>query len=216
MKLSILFLVILIPIDSFGSVLATDDFNRADSTGLGLNWTKPVAATNQFNVSGNKAIPANFSSGDSYDAYSAITWPNDQYSKVKVTVSGTSGSEQGMGPSVRMDLVLKTVYTAVADHAASNNVALDKIVNNTGTNLGLVTQAFTDGDYFQIQSVGTTISVIYGGSTIISVSDAAIGSGYAGMRYSTAETSASGDDWEGGDLAAAAVPFLPRQVIISQ
>lgn len=204
---------------SFGAVLASDSFTRADSTGLGGNWGQANNALNQFDISGNKAIPHNFSSGDSDSYYSAITWPNDQYSKVKVTVNGTSGGGSGLGPGVRIAGPSggHSLFCVVTDHAASGNTHLIKRVTGSFVDLGNATQSFTDGDYFEIQAIGTTLNVVYGGSTIISTTDSANSSGYAGIYFSTSETSASGDDWEGGDFTSAGgeVPFR-RQLVVTE
>lgn len=200
-------LLLFLATPSWGAVLASDNFNRGDSTGLGANWAQQPGSGNQFDISSLKAVPHSASSGDSISQYTAFgAFPNDQYAKVKVTVNGTSGGGSGLGTAVRMSGSANTLYGFVADHAASGNVHIFKRISGSFVDLVNVTQAFTDGDYFEFRAQGTTLSVIYNGSTILSTTDPDIASGLPGIYFSTAETSASGDDWEAGDFTVAAAP----------
>jgi hypothetical protein len=96
-----------------------------------------------------------------------------------------------------------TCYRLIGDHAASVNFSIDKFVSGTFTNLGTRTQAFSDGDLVYLEVQGTTLVAKVAGSQLgASITDSAIASGKAGISFSSTETSASLDDWEGGDFAA--------------
>lgn len=188
--------------------LATDNFNRAnDATGLGANWTT-ASSPNKWTVSSNQAVPSAFSGGDSVSYYSAIAWPNDHYSKAQLTANGTS-TDAGPGLLVRKASTSSedTFYWTTANHAATNNVDMYKVVSTTFTLIQRATQAYTDGDTFEMDAQGTTLRAIYvtGSSTAISTTDSAIGSGNAGLAYSSTITSAAADNWEGGDFTVAGV-----------
>lgn len=191
------------------SALATDSFDRADG-GLGANWT---VLKGSWSISGNKAVPGSFSTPDASAIYSGVTWPNDQYAKAKCTVTGTSGSDAGIGVCVRAALNAGSFngYVLAVDHAASGNVGLFKNTGPIGTytHLATATQAFTDGDTFELQAQGTTITVKYNGTTIgaMTTTDSSLATGSAGLYFSTAETSASANDWEGGDFSGATTAY---------
>lgn len=184
------------------SVLATDDFNRANETPLAGNWTTVTSETNS-NLSSNTVVPSVLSN-DSTVYRNDITPPNDQYSQAKITVNNNSGGGIGQGVAVRVATGARTYYRVVADHAASNNVELGAMVAGTFTPIWTRTQAFTDGDTFRLEVQGTTLRVYRNGVQIGADStDSNIASGRFGLSYSSTATSASADDWEGGDFAGA-------------
>jgi hypothetical protein len=190
------------------SALASDNFNRGDSTGLGANWTG--IGGGGFDVSGNKAVP-HLLSGDQHSVYTAISWPNDQYSLAKITVTGTAGTDQGVGVCVRFSSTVVTGYRLVIDHASpGTNVHLIEMTSGTGNILASWSQAFTDGDTFSLEVQGTTLTVKYNGSVLGTATDSAHAAGNAGLAYSSTETSASVDDWEGGDFASSTYPLAPK------
>ncbi len=190
--------------------LASDNFNRADTGSLGANWTDGGEA-HHFIISGNKAACDVYSGGDTGGYYSGITWPNDHYSKVKITGSGTGiGGGVGWGLLVRKNAGTGTAwYRFVINHAASGNYELLKRDSGGSyTSLDVGTQAFTDGDYIELDAVGTSISAYRITTLIVSHVDSTNTTGNAGMGYSsTADTpQPTGDDWEGGDFSAGDLP----------
>lgn len=193
-------------------VIATDNFNRANETPLsgGGNWS--VGTDNPWNLSSNIAVPSSVSSDDAMH-YTAGTWPNDHYSKADLTVSGTGGLQQGVGLTVRGTTAATTYYRAVTDHAASNNVSISKMVNGVYTNLALVTSSWTDGSTWELDAQGTSLTFKRAGSTILTATDASIASGKPGIILSSNVTSASLDNWEGGDFSAGAHVIAIGQVV---
>lgn len=182
------------------TALATDNFNRANGSGLGANWTVPALGAVAFNISSNTAVPSDLSGSDDFEVYTGVAFPGNHYSKAALTVNGTGGSGQGNGLVVRQITTDGTGYRFVVDHAASSNGRLEKKVGYTGTTLQTITQAWSDGDIWELDANGSTISVLLNGVSKISVTDAANAGGGPGLSFSTADTSASTDNWEGGDF----------------
>ena len=199
------------------TALATDNFNRANAATLGANWTVLSSPTTHYEVVSNVAALVGGSLGDDcVDYYNAVSFPNDQYSQAKLTVTGTGGGGSGVGLCVRKASgSTNTYYRMVADHAGSNNVEIGKKVAGAYTNLGNRTSSFTDGALFYLEVQGTTILAKNAGTTMgASITDSAIASGSAGLAYSSTETSASSDDWEGGDFAAGGGATVARRLTL--
>lgn len=183
------------------TALATDNFNRADANPIGGNWTT-ANNHNAMQIVSNTCQPSSLLV-DCGAYYNAITWPDDQYAQVKVTVNST-GTGVGIGLFCRQAAAANTCYRLVASHAASNNIELGKFVTGTFTGIWTRTQAFTDGDILRLEVQGTTLRAYFNGAQIgADTTDSSIASGNAGIAYSSA-TSATTllDDWEGGDFAS--------------
>lgn len=194
--------------------LAFDNFNRADAANLGANWTNGGGGSNGGRkVLGNTSVHAgSFATSDSWVHYSGRTWGNDQYSQGKVTVVGTTGGQAGEGVMVRSSGSARTHYRLVVDHKATQNFSLQKFVAATLTDLGQITQAFTDGDTIRLSVQGTTLAVTLNGVPVVgfTTTDSGVTTGSPGLSFSSAETSASVDDWEAGDLSDVEIMGRPR------
>lgn len=179
------------------SVLALDNFDRANADPIGGNWTDDGDG-DHFKIVSNAATYTN-SGFDAAAHYNALTFPANHYSQVAVTVNVTS-TGVGLGPSVRA-ATSKNYYRLVAGHAASSNVELAKKVAGTYTQLWVRTSSFTDGAIFYLEAIGTTLVARNGGVAIgASATDSSLASGQPGIVYSSVVTSGSVDNWEGGDF----------------
>jgi hypothetical protein len=211
MKKLLLLLLLCSPIEA--ATLATDNFNRADAD-VGANWASPA---NGWLIVSNVAVPETLGS-DCIAAYDAgITWPADQYSQAKVTVTGTAGSP---GVVVRTTAATDTLYWAVVNHGASNNVEVGRKVSGAYTFIASRTTTWVDGDVLRLEVSGTgaarILKVFKNGTQLgANIADASggIDSGKPGIGYSSSATAASVDDWEGGSLTAASsvVPIIMSQ-----
>lgn len=184
------------------SVLATDNFNRADG-GLGANWATQTG-NGAPQIGSNKAR-TNAVGTDSVARYSAISWPNDQYAKQKTI---TLGASHGNGPCTRCASAANTYYGSYVDGAygAGASFTTFKCIAGTHSNLATGTKLVATGDVIELRAVGTAISgyinsVLQLGPT----TDSAISAGDAGILVfvdsgTTADSEA--DDWEGGDFGA--------------
>lgn len=190
------------------AVLATDNFNRANETPLsgGGNWSLSFA-DNPWDLSANVVVPRVINN-DCIMHYTAGTWPNDHYSKADLTVNATVGGDQGVGLTVRGSTTATTYYRAVADHAASGNVSIAKMVAGAHTTLATTTSSWTDGATWELDVQSTTLTFKRAGSTIATTTDASIASGKPGIALSSNVTSASLDNWEGGDFTSTAASLV--------
>lgn len=186
------------------SLLATDNFDRADQSPLAGNWT--ATDPTPLDLVSNHVRPSTLvTDGGAY--YSAIAWPDDQYSKANLSVRGTEAEERGVGLLVRQSATAVTHYWLVVDHAESGNVAIDKAIDGDYTNLATFTEEWTDGDEWELRVVGPTLQAFRNGNQVgTNITDYAIASGSAGLVYSSTETSAAIDNWEGGSAVTAGPP----------
>lgn len=192
------------------SILASDNFNRADGT-LASPWAVVQAGRN-FLISSN-AIVAEFLSQDTCWHYDGgVTWPDDQYSAAKISVTGSGGV--GYGVATRAPTSGTTThYRCVVDQGASNNIEFGKKVAGTFTLLANRTTAWTNGDVLKVVSSGSTHQIFQNGVQLgADISDSAIASGKPGMTYSSTATGGGIDDWEGGDLGGGSksIPIMVR------
>lgn len=187
------------------SVLATDNFNRANAANLGANWT---VITNAFAIASNEAQAAS-GAAPHENYYNAVTWPNDQYSQVVVGTVVETTVDKGVGPAVRI--------TAGGDLyflAGGGDARVYKRIGGTYTQLGTTGAAVATGDVLYLEVQGTTLIAKKNGSSICGspITDSALSAGNAGMwGYSDAAVLARADNWEGGDFAggAAALSIAP-------
>lgn len=182
------------------AVLATDTFDRANADPIGGNWTT-AGTYAALKIASNVAVPSN-QGADGAAYYNAISWPNDQYSQLKVT-GGTGGSGVGFGALTRQATgATNTNYRCVVDRGATNNVEMGKTVAGTFTSLKSFSNTWVDSDVLRLESQGTSHRIYRNGTQIsTTATDSAIASGNAGMFYSSDEAS-TGNDWEGGDFTS--------------
>lgn len=184
--------------------LASSAFTGADENPLseGSVWSA-ISGVAQFKRLTNAAVPTSFVA-DCASVYTGIVWPANHYSRANLTVTGTGGAAQGVGLYIRADNAVITNYRFVVDHAASNNASLDRYNTSTRTNLAQWTQAFTDGDQFTLAIQGSKLYVFDknlvlvrrfdDGANLLSLTE------QPGLAFSSNETSASIDNWEGGSF----------------
>lgn len=216
MKKLFVFLLLLLfsPKVLSAATLATDNFNRADQSNM-TNW---LNTADHWQVVSNTSTPTSFGS-DALSVYDgSVSWPADQYSQAKLTVTSTLGGGRGPGVVVRAVTTGPSYYRAVLDHAASNNVEVGRMVSGTYTVLTNRTTTWVDGDVLRLEVTGTgasrVLKIFRNGTQLgADIADASGGIDAAnrpGLGFSSSVTSASADDWEGGSMAAGGtvVPVL--------
>lgn len=187
-------------------VTETDDFNRADGSGLGANWT---AQEGQIDILSNTAFwntgtPFYFRNTQSWsnDQYSEITLKNSSmgaldYSAVTVRASGTAGSSNR--------------YECMADGGGSD-ARLRKLVTGSYTNLDTDSVAFATNDVIRLEVTGTSLTCKKNGATILTGTDSDLASGSPGFGtpFNGGGHDSQWDDWSGGDLGGGGSPsFVP-------
>lgn len=187
------------------STLASDDFNRANSLGLGTDWSNN---SGQFDVISNQAWPNN-AGGDAGHIWNTPAFADDQWAQVSIAdIDNGSGpgTDTGGGLQLRADGTGDNFYRIVANNCASGNVGVAKFVGGVYSNIAIFSASPIPsvGDVLFAQVVGTKISVYINGVLVGEVNDSDITSGQAGIASSGPHDTKL-DDWSAGDVLVGAV-----------
>lgn len=181
------------------TALFTDNFNRANSTGISnANWTTATGANASVNIVSNEAACI---VGDICSNYiNSIVWPNDQYAKCSVGTVVETVTDNGVGPMVRMAAGAQTGYLGQGN---THETKLYKAVATAFTQLGINGPAVTTGDVLELRAQGTTLTLLLNGTAICGtpLTDASIAAGNAGIWLSSPGQQDSLDNFEAGDFS---------------
>lgn len=194
------------------SVLATDDFNRANNADLGANWT-PISDGNSggdnFTITSNAAVSTGPDAADCCEGYTGISWPNDQWSEVTYGTAGADALGAGDGPCVRTVAGTPSTFDYYRLIASGAGWELGKFVDGAFTSIASgAGTTWADGDRAYLEVQGTTLIVKKnttngaGGTTVTTQTDSSIASGNPGIAHSTSDTASKIDSWQGGDFVA--------------
>lgn len=184
------------------TTLASDNFNRADGTSLGANWTvqvardSPAIGTNEATVAASPLTPA-------WAYYSGTSFPADQWAEGVIGSRVHPGADEGAGPSVRMTSTGSAYGYFVQGGATDTRLYLYNGVNGY-TQLGTTAGSVGSGDTLRLEIVGTSLTVKKNGSTYITATDSTLSTGAAGLWLTGASLATSGslDSWQAGDFEA--------------
>lgn len=187
------------------SVLATDNFDRADAGTLGANWTKAGdqgGGDPDMSISSNQAATT-LGYGATYCMiYTGVACPDDHYSQVKLI---NSLSVHAVAARVTG---FDNCYLYGRGHGvwggSTTVYRLWKVVAGTPTDLGAGSIALAAGDDIKISAQGTTIKGFVNGVEDISVTDSSLTGGDFGIYVFATSAAARFDDWEGGDFSSGA------------
>lgn len=179
---------------------ATDTFNRADENPLsgGGVWTNGAVA---MKVLSNVATPTTL--GSDCDAwYTGVTWGNDQSSSAKLSMTGGALT---LGPGLLVRATTSSDKYRLACSHASPGMDLARILGGVYTPLQQITQAWVDGDTWELRVTGpasaAVLKVFLNGALVSTFTDnSTLASGKPGIAYSAASTTATMDDWVGTDV----------------
>lgn len=198
--------------------IATDNFNRSS---LGTsNWAQlNTALGGDVKITASTKIVGQFALQSVHQAcvarwIGAGTFTSDQYSKVAIDTIANVSTNSGIGAVCRASSdtgANKDFYELYVDGGViGGNVyltSLAKWVNGTRTVLYSNNETWVNTDTVELECEGTTIRGMRNGSSLGSswiVTDSSIATGNPGVT--TAGTGIIiGDDWEGGNIAAADV-----------
>jgi len=166
-----------------------DNFNRADETPLGGNWSTHAGVGNGCGLFSNQVIGNN--AGLACSFWNATTFPDNQYSQIVVVGTGSVGPAVRIRTSVQYDAYV--VYMPV-----SGTVTIYRIQNGTLTSLSTPNFAFAAGDVIRLTVVGTLLTVYKNGVSQGSVTDTVLATGSAGVFGDSASVVA--DNWSGGSI----------------
>lgn len=184
----------------------SDDFNRADNSDIGANWTVVTSEQPFRIVSQVVDCTLGSESNDHCERYSGVSWTANQSSECKVVCSATEGPGSGFGVVVRASDSTRSYYRLVINGDGEWEMG----VNNSGTFTALSsgTTTFSSGAIIKLSATGTGTSTVlvstYNGSQINSFQHnmgggSPINSGWPGISYSSATVSGTIDDWRGID-----------------
>lgn len=186
------------------SVLASDDFTRADAANLGANWTNkrnsPGIVSNQVDIT---------TTADTNVAYhNASTPPADAWCQGKAIVVPSSGITVGVG--VRLGTAANPEgYWGGGDgfNTGDANRRLWKVVVSTWTSIASEGVNVAANDILYCEAQGTTVKLFVNGVEELSVTDASLNSGRGGvyLAHGTANVALL-DDWSVGDFLGTPVP----------
>lgn len=193
------------------TVIASDNFNRADNTSLGSNWTT-LSSASAPRIASNAVEPLGTGFADSVSRWSADSFPNDQYSQVSITTLNTDTNKAG-GPCARASSSALTHYVTFGRGplGASATLALRKVIAGSSTQFSATTKTINSGAVLRLEVSGTNLTAYINSVSQATATDSAISSGSAGL-YLFADTGvitdAVIDNWEGGDLGGQDTPEL--------
>lgn len=183
------------------TALATDNFTRANSTGMSnASWTTASGANASANIVSNEAACISGDICSNY--YSGFVWQNAQYVKCVIGSVVETVTDNGAGPMARMATGAQTGYLVQGN---THETRLYKAIAGAFTQLGSDGPAVTTGDVLEIDANGTSLTVFKNGTAICGtpVTDSSITSGNAGFWLSSPGQQISIDNWDAGDFNVA-------------
>lgn len=191
------------------SVVATDNFNRANG-GLGANWADLRPAVGTLVISTNQVTAA--TSGVSR-WIGAGTFTDNQYaSLILTTVQFGSTARIGVLARASAGTDAARDYYQYFHQDDGDLAVLQKVVDGVETTLDSRASTFAVNDRIDIEVEGTTIRGLKNGTVLVSVTDAALATGTPGAMVKNS-SELFGDDWEGGNLTAAAATLMAQGVM---
>ena len=179
-----------------GPTSASDNFNRANGP-LGANWTD--ISDGGLAISSNAVIGK--AAALTGDMWTANTFTSDQYSQVQVTSTQLSGG-MWVGPAVRAQASGQTAYVGIYYwNSGSPVLELFKRISGGWTQIGSTysSGALAAGTVLEVAAVGSKVSFLLNGSTVISVTDTSVTGGAPGIM---AFSNATAGNWSGGNAAS--------------
>jgi len=186
------------------STLATDAFTRANAVLNTSPWSA-VSTQGTMSISSNTAVPTD-GTHDAAARYSNITWPNNQWAQANISPNSAGGGS-GYGILLRCSSSAITYYRCVCDKAASNNMEIGYFSAGTFNSLAVRSITVVTNSVLYVEIQGTQIVVKVDSTTVTPAipTNATIGSGQAGISYSSDESGGSMDNFSGGDFATTRV-----------
>jgi len=175
------------------NTMGEDNFERADETPIGGNWSTDSVFTPGLRLLTN-ALQGG-SAGNALSYWNAFTPADDQFSQVRALVLGTNTD---FGPTTRGDAA-GSAYIALANTGAEG---LAKFTAGTYTSLASVpiTPNLAIGDILRLEVEGSTLRMYRNGILLGSTTDTSFTTGKTGVH--AFPTNSRLNDWRGGDLTS--------------
>lgn len=198
------------------TILADDNFNRADNTDLGAAWDAGYTGATNAQIVNNRVRPSVLFT-DCAESYNAVALPNDQWGQCTIaTIAGTVGN----APRICLRMANPASFTFY-EYTAFKNVPakqsrLAKWITGAFTELAFENvTTWSNGDVLYADAVGTALELHRNGNqtALLTATDSAITSGRAGLivNLDTGGNLADCeiDDWQAGGFTtpSAATPY---------
>ena len=153
---------------TLAGIAASDNFNRADG-GLGVNWAKPVSASEQTLVIVNNGVTPDIENAHCYAYWTRDKFSQNQYSQVRI---GDLGPWNGV--IVRAQSIIDRFYLAVVFGASDYRIYLRKdglyYLLSTGN-----TETWVTGDIIRLEAAGLNpvqLRLLRNGNPVLTCTDA--------------------------------------------
>jgi len=180
-------------------VAATDDFNRADGE-LGVNWAKPVPASEQTLVIANNEVTPDIEGAHCYAYWIGNMFSQDQYSQVRISNVGPWN-----GVIARAQPIIDRFYMAFVFGPNDYRLYLRKDGLYYDLSNGN-TETWVAGDIIRLEASGLNpvqLALLRNGNPVLTYTDTTekLTGGSPGIGiYSPFGDHLAIDDWEGGNL----------------
>jgi chitodextrinase len=178
---------------------ASDNFNRADG-GLGVNWAKPVPASEQTLVIVNNQVTPNIENAHCYAYWTRDTFSQDQYSQMQIINMGPWN-----GVIVRAQSTIDRFYMAFVFGDNDYRIYLRKDGLYYSLSTGS-TETWLAGDIIRLEAAGLNpvqLRLLRNGNPVLTYTDTTenLLGGSPGIGiYSPTGDHLAIDNWEGGNL----------------
>jgi len=186
---------------------ASDNFNRADG-GLGVNWAKPVPASEQTLVIVSNQVTPDIENGHCYAYWIGNTFSQDQYSQVQISNVGPWN-----GVIVRAQPAIDRFYVAFVFGANDYRLYLRKDGLYYSLSTGS-TETWVAGDIIRLETSGLNpvqLRLLRNGNSVLTYTDATenLVGGSPGIGiFSPLGDHLAIDNWEGGNLGLMGIPGM--------
>jgi hypothetical protein len=178
---------------------ASDNFNRVDG-GLGVNWVKPLPASEQTLVIVTNQVTPDIENAHCYAYWTNDTFSQDQYSQVQIINVGPWN-----GVIVRAQSTIDRFYMAFVFGANDYRLYLRKDGLYYSLNTGS-TETWVAGDIIRLEAAGLNpvqLTLLRNGNPVLTYTDSTenLVGGSPGIGiYSPSGDHLTIDNWEGGNL----------------
>jgi hypothetical protein len=190
---------------------AADDFNRADGQ-LGLNWAKPVPASEETLVIVNNEVTPDIDGAHCYAYWIGNTFSQDQYSQVRLSDIGNWN-----GVIARAQSAVDRFYMAFVFGPNDYRLYLRKDGLYYTLNVG-GTETWVPGDVIRLEAVGLNpvqLTLFRNGNPVLTYTDTTenLVGGSPGIGiWSPYQENRAVDDWEGGSVGMQGIFVQQTQV----
>ena len=159
-----------------GPLLVTDDFNRADNTSLGSNWTETGNVTASLSISGNSIVHNNSGTHSCEGHWTAATFNANHWSEADCTATGTA---REVWVAVRQ--TGRSYYAGVWDTNGDYRIYYSNAGAWTSLALNAGVAGTTGTKTLRMEAVGTKLTLYANGVEVLTTTHATLTSGSPGI-----------------------------------